>query len=105
MRLIFPILLALIASVVHASGDAEAGKAQSSVCAGCHGPNGMSMIPTYPNLAGQNEAYLLEALKAYKAGNRKGGNAGIMAPMAAGLSDQAMKDLAAYYASLEAKKQ
>jgi cytochrome c553 len=56
------------------------------------------MIPNYPNLAGQKEQYLAESLKAYRDGTRKNM---IMAPMAAGLSDDDIKNLAAYYASLD----
>jgi cytochrome c553 len=58
------------------------------------------MIPTYPSLAGQNEQYIILALKAYKAGQRGGGQAAIMKGMSAGLSDADMANLAAYYSSL-----
>lgn len=104
MKLILPILLAIFGTTVHAAGDAAAGKAASAVCAACHGANGVSAIPTYPNLAGQKEAYIVAQLKAFKSGERKGASAAVMAPMAAGLSDQAMMDLAAYYSSLDAAK-
>lgn len=80
------------------AADIEAGKAKSATCAACHGANGISAIPTYPNLAGQKPAYIVQQLKAFKSGERK--NA-IMAPMAAMLSDQDMENLAAYYASLK----
>ncbi|GGX56160.1 hypothetical protein GCM10007392_24940 [Saccharospirillum salsuginis] len=59
------------------------------------------MTPIYPNLAGQKEQYLISALKAYKSQERKGGNAAVMWGLAAGLSEQDIEDLAAYYASLE----
>ena len=104
MKLILPVLLAVFGTTVHAAGDAAAGKAQSAVCAACHGANGVSQIPTYPNLAGQKEAYIVAQLKAFKSGERKGASAAIMAPMAAGLTDQAMMDLAAYYSGLDAAK-
>jgi len=48
------------------AGDATAGKAKSQVCAGCHGMNGVSMVPTYPNLAGQKEQYLVKAINDFK---------------------------------------
>lgn len=83
------------------AADAAAGKAKSAVCAACHGANGMAAIPTYPNLAGQNEAYLLSSLKAYKAKQRNGGLAAVMQAQAAGLSDADMANLAAYYAGLK----
>jgi cytochrome c553 len=86
------------ASVATAAGDAAAGKAKSAVCAGCHGANGISAAPIYPNLAGQKEAYLVAQLKAFRDGTRA--NA-IMAPMAKPLSDADIDNLAAYYASLK----
>lgn len=83
------------------AGDAAAGKAKAAMCAACHGAAGKAAIPTYPNLAGQNEGYLKLALKAYKSGQRKGGQAGIMAGMATPLSDADIDNLAAYYSSLK----
>lgn len=80
------------------AADAAAGKAKSVTCAACHGANGISAIPMYPNLAGQKEQYLLKQLKDFKAGNRKDP---VMAPMAMALSDADMANLAAYYASLK----
>lgn len=82
------------------AGDAAAGKAKAVVCAACHGADGKAAIPTYPNLAGQNEAYLKMAMKAYKNGERTGGQAAIMTGMAKPLSDADIDNLAAYYSSL-----
>lgn len=97
------ILLTSVSGMVVAAGDIEAGKAKgTSVCAACHGANGLSPIPSYPNLAGQNEAYLVSALKAYKAKERNGGQAAIMQGQAAALSDQDIANVAAYFASLPA---
>jgi len=79
-----------------AQGDADAGKAKSAVCAACHGTTGTSAIPMYPDLAGQQDAYLVKQLKAFKDGSRKDPT---MAPMAAGLSEEDMNDLAAYFSS------
>ncbi|MFA3791411.1 cytochrome c [Aliiglaciecola sp. SL4] len=79
------------------AGDAEKGKAKSATCAACHGANGISMIPMYPNLAGQKEQYLVLQMKAFRSGERKNM---VMAPMAKGLSDEDINDLAAYFASL-----
>ncbi|MEM7257281.1 MAG: cytochrome c [Pseudomonadota bacterium] len=89
-----------ISTAALADGDAAAGKAKSGTCAACHGVNGISSIPGYPHLAGQDYTYLLAQLKAFKSGERTGGNAALMAPMATGLSEQDMKDLAAYYNQL-----
>jgi cytochrome c553 len=90
----------IMAPVSYASGDAVAGKAKAGICAACHGGNGISVIPNYPNLAGQKEAYILSSLKAYKAGLRKGGQAPVMQGQAMALSDTDMVNLAAYFSSL-----
>ncbi|MBR9909575.1 MAG: cytochrome c [Gammaproteobacteria bacterium] len=82
------------------AGDAAAGKAKAAVCTACHGADGKAMIPTYPNLAGQNAQYLELSMKAYKNGQRSGGQAAIMAGMAAPLSDTDIANLAAYFSSL-----
>jgi cytochrome c553 len=87
---------------VSAAADADAGKAKAAVCAACHGKNGIAQIPTYPNLAGQNEQYLVLSLKAYKNKQRTGGQATIMQGQAMALSDTDIANLAAYYASLPA---
>ena len=79
-----------------AAGDANSGKAKSTACAACHGPDGNSPAPAFPKLAGQNDDYLAQALKAYKSKARS--NA-IMNGQAANLSDQDIADLAAYFAS------
>lgn len=84
------------------AGDAAAGKAKAAVCAACHGQNGISQIPMYPNLAGQKEQYLVASMKAYKNGQRQGGQAPVMQGQATGLSDEDIANLAAYYASLPA---
>lgn len=89
-------------AVAHAAGNPEAGKAKAAVCASCHGKNGIAQIPGYPNLAGQNEAYLVSSLKAYRSKERNGGQAAVMQGQADGLSDEDIANLAAYYASLPA---
>ena len=96
-----PLLLVLATGALFAfqasAGDIEAGKAKSAVCAACHGGNGISQIPMYPNLAGQKEQYLAIQMKAFRDKER---NNMVMSPMAAGLSDDDIANLAAYYASL-----
>jgi len=81
------------------AADIAAGKAKSATCGACHGNNGISMIPMYPNLAGQKEQYLVLQMKAFRDGERKNM---VMSPMAAGLSDADIANLSAYYASLDA---
>lgn len=100
MAALFAVSAALPA-VVNA-GDAEAGKAKAAVCAACHGKDGIAAIPGYPNLAGQNEQYLVSSLKAYKNKQRSGGQAAVMQGQATGLSDDDIANLAAYYASMPA---
>lgn len=90
-------LLATMASgSVLAGGDPEAGKEKSAVCAGCHGADGNSQIGANPRLAGQYESYLYEALTQYKLKKRKDI---LMQNMVANLSNQDLKDLAAWFAS------
>ncbi len=83
------------------TGDAAAGKAKAAVCAACHGQNGMATINTYPNLAGQNEQYLVLSMKAYKSKQRNGGMASVMQAQMAAMSEEDIANLAAYYASLK----
>ncbi|WP_421241391.1 c-type cytochrome [Aeromonas enteropelogenes] len=80
------------------AADIEAGKAKAAVCASCHGVAGKASVPVYPHLAGQQEAYLLKQLKAFKDGSRK---EPLMVPFMAPLSEADMENLAAYYASLK----
>ena len=96
--------LALLASgfaVSVQAADIEAGRAKAAVCAACHGQDGIATIPMYPNLAGQNAAYIVGALTAYKNKTRTGGQALVMQGQAAGLSEADMANLAAYFASLK----
>ncbi|WP_215396830.1 c-type cytochrome [Rheinheimera oceanensis] len=90
--------LLLLAGSANAA-DVAAGKAKAAVCAACHGANGISIIPDYPNLAGQKVKYLESSIKAYRDGERKNP---IMSPMASGLTDADVANIAAYFASLPA---
>lgn len=94
------IALAALSSTALAAGgngDPVAGKEKSKPCAACHGATGNEPLDdTYPRLAGQHPDYLVQALLAYKRGKRQ--NA-VMAGFAAGLGEQDIKDLAAFYAS------
>lgn len=80
-----------------AAGDAAAGKAKSATCVACHGTAGQG-VPPNPKLTGRSEDELVAALKDYKSGKR---NNAVMKAMTAGLSDQDMANLAAYYSSLK----
>jgi len=75
-------------------GNAQAGKAVAAVCSGCHGAAGMSVNPAWPNLAGQHADFLVDSLKAFKSGVRKND---MMSPMAAGLNEADIRNVAAYF--------
>ena len=77
-------------------GSEQAGATKAAVCFSCHGPNGNSQNPVWPRLAGQNAVYIAEQLHLFKAGVRKNP---VMQPMAAGLSDRDIDNLAVYFAA------
>jgi cytochrome c553 len=77
-------------------GKGAARQANVAACAACHGTNGISANPAWPNLAGQSKPYIVAALKAYKTGNRKNE---LMAGVAQGLSDAEIDAVAEHYAS------
>jgi len=84
-----------------AKGDpAKAQKLVNDVCGACHGADGNSTSPTYPNLSGQSPEYLFKQLVEFKSGARR--NA-IMAPNVVTLSEDDMRNLAAYYAAQQPK--
>jgi cytochrome c553 len=93
--------LCVVALPALADGDIKAGAQKAASCLACHGAEGKSAVPLYPNLAGQHAPYLLHSLQAYKKGERSGGQAEVMKAFVAGLSDEDMADLAAYYSSLQ----
>ena len=95
-KLLIAALVSLCLPVFAASGDAEVGKKKSTTCAACHGANGVSASPDFPNLAGQYEDYLVKALSHYKNGKRKNP---IMKAQVANLSEKDILDLAAYFSS------
>ena len=93
--------VALVLSSQVMAADIEAGKSKAAeVCASCHGADGNSPAPNFPNIGGQYRTYLAKALKDYKSGTR---NDPIMAGMAAGLSPVDIENLAFYYSSLPGK--
>lgn len=90
-------LLALGMGLANAA-DPVAGKTKAATaCAVCHGPMGMAMQPGVPNLAGQQEMYLIEQLKLYRNGKR---NNEVMGVIAKPLTDQEIDNLALWYSSL-----
>jgi cytochrome c553 len=97
IRLLGIALAALLAPAAWSAGSAEAGATKAATCLACHGPNGNSVNPEWPRLAGQNAAYLRTQLHLWHDAKRVDAS-GLMPPMAATLSDQDIEDLAAYYA-------
>lgn len=96
-------LMLVVSSTARAEmgGDAKAGKARAIVCAACHGVDGNGGAnPAWPKLAGQVPEYLVNQLMHFKSGARKNP---IMGGMAATLSEQDMKNVAAYFASQKSK--
>jgi len=91
-------LIFAVSTNVAVAGDAAAGKAKAATCNACHGANGISAVPNYPNLAGQKEAYLVKQMKAFKDGARKDPT---MNAMAKPLSDADMANIAAHYAGMK----
>lgn len=90
-------LLLALAGVAQA--DAAAGKQRAATaCAVCHGPQGLSMQPNVPHLAGQPEIYLVEQLRNYRSGKR---THEVMGVIAKPLSDKDIEELAQWYASLQ----
>ncbi len=89
--------LCLVASAGAFAGDPELGKQKSATCAACHGINGISNNPLWPNLAGQKEQYLIKQLRGFRDGER---NDPLMTPMARPLSDADIENLAAYYSQM-----
>ncbi len=70
-------------------------------CAGCHGEDGNSDIPGMPSLAGQHVTYLINAMRAYKEGQRNNEEMQIFAEP---LTESAIEDIAYYYAAMIPKR-
>ncbi|MCP1473696.1 cytochrome c553 [Pseudomonas sp. EB276 TE3739] len=96
-KLIVSLLLTVgISGFAHAAGDAAAGQAKAAVCGACHGPDGNSMAPNFPKLAGQGERYLDKQLHDIKSGKRVVLE---MTGLLTNLNDQDLADISAYFAS------
>lgn len=99
IRLLLSVLLCLSAGSAWAqAGDPAQGKAKSATCAACHGPDGNSVNPEWPKIAGQHAGYIEDQLIAFKDGKFR--NNAMMTGMVAPLSPADMKNLAAYYATM-----
>ena len=78
------------------AGDASRGEQLAYGCAACHGNAGMSKSPDFPHLAGQDPRYLFKQLSDFRDKTRTNP---VMNGIAAGMTDQEMADIAAYYAA------
>ncbi len=101
IRLACCVFALCVAPVCWSLGSVEGGAALSATCMACHGANGNSSNPEWPNLAGQNSAYIEHQLHLFHDGRRTGkmGDAGasMMPAMATTLTNQNIEDVAAYY--------
>lgn len=91
------ILTASISLAAYAAGNIERGQAKSEQCIACHGERGVSSHPEFPDLAGQEAAYLQMQLNDFKTGKRQHP---MMTPIAKTLSEQDIADLSLYYSKL-----
>ena len=91
----------MVLSVSIEASDIERGKEKSVACAACHGQQGVSPSPIWPNLAGQHESYLSKQLYEFKKGPSGNRNNSIMYGISLTLSDEDISDLSKYYASLD----
>lgn len=92
------VLFMSLAGVVHAAGDAVAGKDKAAACGGCHGVDGNSMVPMFPSLAGQGEKYIAKQIADFKAMTARKDDT--MVGMAAMLAtEQDALDVGAFFAS------
>lgn len=90
-------VLGLGVSLGASAADQNAADKAKNLCAACHGPNGISTNPLWPNLAGQKAAYIEKAMRDYKSGLR---NDPSMSAIAATVNESELASLGAYYAAL-----
>jgi len=81
-------------------GDPAEGATKTAICVPCHGKDGNPVDARLSSLAGQNERYLIDAMKAYQDGH---GSDPAMINFVEGLSERDLEDIAAFYASQHAK--
>ena len=90
-------------------GSIEAGKEKAATCSACHGAEGISVNPLWPNIAGQSATYIVEQVTAFRDGASDPETAKrydpLMSPQSMSLSDEDIRDLAVYFESLPAAAQ
>ncbi len=85
-------------TVICAQESPQTGETKAMVCIACHGPQGNSTTPAWPNLAGQNKKYLVKQLNDIKQSKQR--NVPTMTAIIANFNEQDMDDLAGYYAKM-----
>ena len=90
-----------VGSPIACAADVAAGKAKAEICVGCHGENGISQMENLPSLAGQLDQFIQWQLVYFRAGARKNEQ---MQPIVEQLSNEDIRNLGAYYASLPPPK-
>lgn len=95
LALSITLIFANAPGILQAKGSPASGKQKTSSCAGCHGEDGNSMMPSFPKLAEQHPEYLIKQLRAFKNGTRDDAT---MAPMVLAFDENDFADMAAYYA-------
>ncbi len=91
--------LTLVPAAAASAADAAAGRNKAGACFACHGADGNSAIPTNPSLAAQTPLYIYYQLLQFRERRRVNEQ---MSPFAAKLSDNDMKDIAAYFSAQKA---
>jgi cytochrome c553 len=89
---------AVLCAVPAQAQSIKAGREKAIACQTCHGLDGLSRLPAAPNIAGQPVGYLERALRAFRSGQRQNP---MMTVAARDLSDQDIRDLAAYYGAIK----
>ncbi|MEN6587515.1 MAG: cytochrome c [Sulfuricella sp.] len=103
---LMPIMLLAAISTAMVSGQAVAGDGAKlfaeKTCTACHGKDAKTpLMPDYPKIAGQNEAYIIKQMADIKSGARANGNSAAMKGVMVLVSDADMKDIAAYVSKLK----
>jgi cytochrome c553 len=99
--LVLAALVSLPAVDAKAAADVAAGKEKAKACVACHGDNGVSAMPVIPSLAGQQDQFIQWQLVFFRGGARKNEQ---MQPIAEQVSNEDIRNLGAYFASLTPPK-
>lgn len=97
LRWLTAALLVSAAASPAIAAELAGSREKAAQCFVCHGADGLAKVPDAPNLAGQNGAYLVKALKDYRSGKRENE---VMSMMAKNLSDQDINLVASYFSNI-----